>query len=398
MNKESLLEELLNIQSGYAFKSKLYGESGHFLVRIRNVQDGFLCLDKPKYVVLDDKTKRFALDEGDLLTSLTGNIGRVARVEKAHLPAALNQRVARLTVIDPSTLSADYLYHFLSSDLFKNELAATGHGAAQQNVSPAAIGKLIIPLPPLPEQKRIVAILDEAFAGISKAVANAEKNLANAHELLESYLCSVFIRKGEGWKLKILGEACDLFQGLAINKGTKHLLVDHSSLPLLRIKDLRNGTQEQFVCEEGYPPNALVAEDDILYTRTGQIGLVFRGRRGVLHNNCFKIVPREGLRRTFLFWWLQNRDFKREIVRLASRAAQPDITHKIFKAQPILIPPLSTQVSIAESIEKLYSKTRHLESIYQQKLSALAELKQSILQKAFTGELKKDTVKKQLAN
>jgi type I restriction enzyme, S subunit len=88
------LSELIDIQSGFAFKSQDYTLNGHFLVRIGNVQDGYLSLDNPKYVVLDKKTSRFALREGDLLTSLTGNIGRVAIVEASHLPAALNQRVA----------------------------------------------------------------------------------------------------------------------------------------------------------------------------------------------------------------------------------------------------------------------------------------------------------------
>lgn len=198
------LGDLIDIQSGYAFKSKESTDGGHFLVRIGNVQDGYVSLDNPKFVALDGRTERFALREGDFLTSLTGNIGRVARVEDGHLPAALNQRVARLTVTGPTTLHPDYFFYFLSSDLFREELCGGGHGAAQQNVSASAISKLTIPVPLFAEQQRIVRILDEAFEGIATAKASAEKNFQNARALFESHLQSVFSQRGEGWVEKTL--------------------------------------------------------------------------------------------------------------------------------------------------------------------------------------------------
>jgi type I restriction enzyme S subunit len=179
-----------------------------------------------------------------------------------------------------------------------------------------------------------------------------------------------------------------LFQGLAINKKTNHLLVSKSSLPLLRIKDLRDNTEEQYVSEDGYPKNAIVREDDILYTRTGNsLGLVFTGRRGVLHNNSFKISPDPSLRKDYLFWWLQTSAFKRKIFLLASKAAQPDISHSIFKEQPISVPPLKRQKAIAERVISLSLEVNNLKSIYQRKLAALDALKKSLLHQAFTGKL-----------
>lgn len=169
------LSDLISIQSGYAFKSQDYTESGHFLMRIGNVQGGKISRDNPKFVKLDKRTKPFELCEGDILTSLTGNIGRVARISETDLPAALNQRVAKLTVKDTARLSEQYLFHFLNSQNFRDILSSGGHGAAQQNVSPKAIGEIPIPLPPLEEQRRIVAVLDKAFAAIATATANAEK-------------------------------------------------------------------------------------------------------------------------------------------------------------------------------------------------------------------------------
>jgi type I restriction enzyme S subunit len=120
-----------------------------------------------------------------------------------------------------------------------------------------------------------------------------------------------------------------------------------------------------------------------------------------LHNNSFKIVPDTFfLDRRYLFWWLQNPSFKETIINLASRTAQPDITHRLFNVQAITLPILSVQKEFVEKIEQFSTETQRLETIYRQKIAALNELKQSILQKAFTGELTADTpktVKEELA-
>ena len=186
---------------------------------------------------------------------------------------------------------------------------------------------------------------------------------------------------------KPLGDVCELFQGLCINAKTKHLLVEASSLPLLRIKDLRSNSAEQYIAESGWPKNAKVSEDEIIYTRTGQIGLVFRGRVGVLYNNCFKVRPRPILNSDYLFWWLQSPEFRARITTLASKAAQPDITHSLFKVQPIHIPPRDYQDNAIPVIDEMRDETHHLTHLYERKLAALEELKKSLLHQAFSGEL-----------
>jgi type I restriction enzyme S subunit len=131
-----------------------------------------------------------------------------------------------------------------------------------------------------------------------------------------------------------------------------------------------------------------VEEDDIIYTRTGNsLGLVFTGRRGILHNNSFKITPNATMRRKYLFWWLQRPSFKARIFQLASKAAQPDITHSLFKTQPITVPPLKTQDQEAERLDNLYAETERLQSVYHRKTEALATLKKSLFHEAFSGQL-----------
>jgi len=298
-------------------------------------------------------------------------------------PMATNQGCKGLVPSDD--LNHKYLYYYLSSIVqLLNDL---GTGATFKELSGGKLKEVPIPLPPLPEQQRIVAILDEAFAAIAAARANAEKNRQNARALFESYLQSVFSQRGEGWVEKTLGDLCDLYQGLCINAKTKHLLVESSNLPLLRIKDLRDNSSEQYVAEVGWPKNAFVTESEIIYTRTGQIGLVFRGRRGVLHNNCFKVTPSNELNGDYLFWWLQNPTFRARITTLASKAAQPDISHALFKIQPICLPPRSYQDQAIPLINQVHEETQRLESLYQRKIAALDELKQSLLQQAFSGNL-----------
>lgn len=288
-----------------------------------------------------------------------------------------------------SALSKEWLYYFLSRESFRVEGAERMSGAVgHKRVAKEFIEAYPIPIPPLPEQQRIVGILDKAFAGIATAKANAETNLKNAHALFESHLQAVFSQRGEGWVEKRLGDVCELFQGLCVNAKTKHLLVEKSSLPLLRIKDLRGkNSAEQFVAESGWPKNAYVTESEIIYTRTGQIGLVFRGRVGILHNNCFKVKPKPVLNNDYLFWWLQHPAFRAKITVLASKAAQPDITHSLFKAQMIFVPPRAYQDKAVSLIDEMRVKTQRLESICLRKLTVLDELKKSLLHQAFAGEL-----------
>jgi type I restriction enzyme, S subunit len=283
-----------------------------------------------------------------------------------------------------SQVDAKFLLYFLSTV------------AAQDLVQDHAYPSLNLPLiagiavraPGLAEQQRIVGVLDDVFAGLAAAQASAEQNFQNARALFESHIDAIFTRGGNEWVERKLGDVCDLFQGLCINAKTKHLLVEKSTLPLLRIKDLRSNSAEQYIADSGWPKSAFVSASDIIYTRTGNsLGLVFRGRVGILHNNSFKVKPRSSLNGGYLYWWLQSPQFRAKVTKLASKAAQPDITHVLFKAQKIAVPPPAYQERAAQAIENIREQTQQLEGIYEQKLERLAALKTSLLHHAFTGQL-----------
>ena len=371
-------------------EKKDQSSEGIRLIQTGNVGNGIFKNREGKSRFISEKTfKRLRCTEivpsDCLISRLPDPVGRSCIIPETgeKMITAVDCTIVRFK--NEEVLPWWFIYYSLSNE-YQSQINKQLRGTTRQRISRSNLGVIEIPLPEPSEQRRIVAILDDVFERTAKAKANAEKNLANAREVFESYAASVFENPGT-WKEVSLGEVCSLFQGIAINVKTKHLLVEKSDLPLLRIKDLKNNTVEQFVDPKKCPKNAFINESDLIYTRTGQIGLVFTGKRGALHNNSFKIEPTSVLTKQYLFWWLQNPIFKSKIISLASRAAQPDITHVLFKQQLIELPPLSEQKAIVKQLEAFDDETKQLEAVYRQKLSSLEELKKSVLRSAFSGQL-----------
>ena len=188
------LSDLIEIQNGYAFSSNNYVQSGHFLMRIGNVQNGCISVADPKYVKLPatGSLQRFNLAAGDILVSLTGNVGRIGVIEENHLPAALNQRVARIQVKSAAPVLSSLILHFLSSAMFRMALTNVGHGTAQQNVSAKEIGNIEIPLPDLEVQESLVQELDELQANTRLLACTYSNKLASLADLSKALLAQAF--------------------------------------------------------------------------------------------------------------------------------------------------------------------------------------------------------------
>ena len=141
------LSEIAYLLNGYAFKSAKYVETGIRIIRIANVQDGFIAGDKPCFYPpnTDEDISKYMLAENDLLVSLTGNVGRVGLLQKELLPAALNQRVACLRIKSNDVL-LKYLFHILDSDLFEKDCIFNSSGIAQKNMSTEWLKKYTIPV------------------------------------------------------------------------------------------------------------------------------------------------------------------------------------------------------------------------------------------------------------
>lgn len=154
------------------------------------------------------------------------------------------------------------------------------------------------------------------------------------------------------WKTYPISEFVTLSQGLAINAKTKKLLVD-DGLPLLRITDLINNTQVQFIDAENVPEKSIATDEELIFTRTGQVGLVYRNKVGVVHNNCFKVIPSEGVDKDYLYWFLFQESTKRYVNAVASGSVQKDLNHAAFLSLTIPIPEITEQKKIAQTLDSL---------------------------------------------
>lgn len=159
-----LKETGIQILNGFAFKSTNYVNDGIKVIRITNVQDGYVCDDDPKYYPLSsqDELDKYMLCENDLLMSLTGNVGRVGFLTKEMVPAALNQRVGCLRGGD-GIIDKGFLYYYLQCDTFKRDCIDSAKGVAQLNISTEWLKAYQILLPPINEQRRIAKQIDTIF-------------------------------------------------------------------------------------------------------------------------------------------------------------------------------------------------------------------------------------------
>lgn len=153
-----------------------------------------------------------------------------------------------------------------------------------------------------------------------------------------------------------IGDIVDLSQGLAINSKTSHVLVD-SGLPLLRITDLINGTKTQFVNPSKVSEKVIAKYEDVIFTRTGQVGLVFTHKEGVLHNNSFKVIPKnETLDKGYLYWFLSQKSVYEYVNSIASGSVQKDLNHDSFKSIDFILPELATQKKISNILWSIQNK------------------------------------------
>ncbi len=188
--KKVKLSVVCNILNGFAFQSDKYVSSGIRIIRIANVQKGYIEDKLPCFYPIESKEeyKKYQLYEDDLLISLTGNVGRVALMDKKFLPALLNQRVACLRIKDVAKVDKHYLFSVLNSDLFEDSCIRSAKGVAQKNMSTDWLKEFEITLPSLEEQKTIADKLDKVTALINKR----KEQLAKLDTLVKSRFIELF--------------------------------------------------------------------------------------------------------------------------------------------------------------------------------------------------------------
>jgi type I restriction enzyme S subunit len=350
------------------------------------------------------KDAHYWLREGELLISRSNTaelVGHAAIYDGTPSPGICCDLIMKMRV-DGGRASTGFVHYFLQTETARDYLKARAGGASatMQKINKSIVQELPVPVPPLPEQERIVAILDEAFEGIATATAHAERNLHNARELFQSVLQSTFQQKGEDWVETTLKDEVDFAAGFAF-KSKGYVKNGEDGIRLLRGDNIMQG-------EFRWESAALWPSDDVeAYTKfhleENDVVLamdrpwVSAGLK--ISSVSSKDLPCLQVQRTarlrvgdklswqYLFHLLRSREFIDYILGGQTGLGVPHISGKQILSFHFGRPPIKQQKAIVQKLDALATETRRLEAIYQRKLAALAELKQSLLQRAFAGEL-----------
>ena len=298
-----------------------------------------------------------------------------------------------LTVQSKDTAKIAQEFLDLQFIYLNDHIYSLSRGAAQKNLNVPAFRKIKLYYPKsLPEQQRIVAILDKAFTSIATAKENAEQNLLNAKELFESYLQNVF--ENNKWEGKTLEQISDVFgRGKSKHRPRNDKKLFGGDYPFIQTGDIRNSEHcvtnySQTYNEVGLSQSKLWPKGTICITIAANIA-----ETGVLSfEACFPdsvigiVVNKELADIDFVEYLLQS--FKVNLQALSKGSAQDNINLGTFKDKLFPFPPVKKQQQIVKKLNSLSAETKKLEGIYQQKINDLEELKKSVLEKAFKGELK----------
>lgn len=396
--KQARLDELTEADSPITYGVVKPGGLGDVLFIRGGDLSGGRVLDKQLRTItraVSDQYQRTLLRGGELLICLVGQPGQVAVAPPSLAGANIARQVGLIRLC--SSIDVEFISYFLQSSVGQAHLGTHTGGSVQQVINLSDLRTVNVPVPPLPEQQRIVALLDEAFAGLATAKVNAERNLQNARALFERHLQSVFSQRGEGWvelRLEEVADAnCSLSYGI-VQPGEEY----GNGMPVVRPTDLTKKVIHLAGLKridprlaDGYKRTALRGGELLLCVR-GSTGVVSIAAPELVGANVTRgIVPIRFdislLLPEFGYYLMRSDSVQSQIRDKTYGAALMQINIRDLRVVLLPIPPLNEQPGIALKFDQLYAETQHLTSLYERKLAALEELKKSLLHQAFNGEL-----------
>lgn len=388
--KIELLKNVCKVfTDGNWIESKDQSPEGIRLVQTGNIGFGYFRNKDDKSRFISEETfERLKCTEilpGDLLVSrLPDPVGK-----SCIIPDIDTKMITGVdcTIIRPKDyLISEYLGYFQMSDEYLKDVQSRVSGTTRSRISRKNLGLIQIPIPPLQEQQQIVAILDQAFEAIDQAKTNIEKNIANAKELFQSKLNVIFNQKGEGWEEKSLGEIGKISM---CKRVLKKDTTPHGEIPFYKIGTFGKKADafipkkvfDEFTSKYSFPKKG-----DILISASGTIGrrviydglpAYFQDSNIVWINNNEELVTND-----YLYQFYGVCDWNPSKGATISRLYNDDL-----RRIKISFPSISEQKQIIPKMEELKIQTNQIELHYKQKIKNLEDLKKSILQKAFAGEL-----------
>lgn len=379
--------DVCDILNGYAFKSENYVDSGIRIIRIANVQKGYIEDTSPAFYPLNATgLDRYRLVKNDLLISLTGNVGRVALLDQSLLPAALNQRVACLR-LKTDKVTKKYLYHILNSDFFERQCIQAAKGVAQKNMSTEWLKDYEIPLCAKEEQEKIIKVLD----CVQRIIVNYKQGLQKLDELVKSRFIEMFgdpETNPYGWKQLTVKDVCASVVrgpfGSALKKEffvppsdttykvyeQKHAIQKSSTIGTYYVTAEKYNELRRFECHSG----------DILMSCSGTMGELYQlpvgCERGIINQALCKFTLNERILPIAFLAYMRE-----TIGNLETKGSgiQNIAAVSYVKAMPINLPPMRVQEQFAAFVEQV-DKSK---IAVQQALDKAQLLFDSLMQKYF---------------
>ena len=382
------LGDIAEILNGYSFKSGNYSKFGIRIIRISDVQKGRIADHDIKYYPADTKEKieRYLLKKNDLVMSLTGNVGRIAMIKDAILPAALNQRVACIRV--NNYILSRYLYHYLLQDSFEIEAMNNSTGGGQKNLSTKWLKNIKIPIPSLKTQEKIVKTLDK----FTNYVAELQAELQARGKQYEYYRDELLSEEN----LKIMSEKFEIFKGedkilktveledvAKIRNGKDWKTLGKGSIPVYG----SGGKMDKYVDKYSYN------KPTVLIPRKGSIQNVFYLEEAFWNVDTIfyteindqKILPK------YLFYFIENYD----VSSLSTDSTRPSLTQSILNKIKLTLPSISVQNKIVQILDKFQNLVSQTQGLLPEEIEQRQKQYEYYREKLLTFDLDSDTITRQ---
>lgn len=397
--KEVKLSEVYDVRDG-THDSPKYVQEGYPLVTSKNLKGNSVDLSNVKYISQDDYdaiNKRSKVDIGDVLFAMIGTIGNPILIEEAP-----NYAIKNVALFKKKDLNQDskFLTYYLGSERILDKMKSEAKGATQKFVGLTYLRNFKIPLPPLPEQQRIVAKLDGLFAKIDQAISLLEANLQHTQALMGSVLDEEFGKLGEKYKKVTLPDVVDdnrysikrgpfgsaLKKLFFVEKGykvyeQKNAIKDDFSLGHYYVNDEKFEELKAFEVKPG----------DIIISCSGTIGKIAIApkniEKGIINQALLKISldPKKITNKYFAFFF-QNYVNQGEL-KSKGAAIKNIVSVKELKKIPFPLPKVGEQEIIVSRLNKQQETIEDFIKTQTQKLDHLKALKSSLLDQAFKGAL-----------
>ncbi|EDD2402171.1 restriction endonuclease subunit S [Campylobacter jejuni] len=386
------LEEIANIKGGKRLpkgENLLDNNTKFAYIRVADFQDnGTINLQNIKFIYENtyNVLKNYKIYDDNLYISIAGTIGKSGIIPKELNGAILTENAVKLEYIQ-NNISNKFMYFFTLSNIFKTQIQTSTKIVAQPKLAITRLKQIQIPLPPLKEQERIVGILDESFAKIDESIKILEQDLLNLDELMQSALQKAFnplkdnakenYKLPQSWEWKSLEEISENISA----GGDKPKNCTESKTAKNQIPVYANGVNNNGLV--GYTDKATIIKPSLTISARGTIGFVcIRKEPYFPIVRLISLIPCENILCLHYLYFCLN-----FFIAKGEGSSIPQLTIPKFKSLQIPLPPLKEQEQIAEHLDFVFEKAKALKELYTKELKDYEELKQSLLDKAFKGEL-----------